>query len=130
MKREFLQQMRAKGKLPRIVSEASERCDAAYGPKTRERIFPGPGGLDTVLTNMISTSEQRIDQAQERPAPVGSTYIPPEFKVSDPAIARAHHQAIKAQMVAMGQAVHEERQARIQAQDLLLRATADAGRVA
>ena len=49
--------------------------DEAYH-ETCPRIFPGPGGMDTVLNTMLTKSEQRINAAQ-RPG-------------NDPATAAAH----------------------------------------
>eukprot|EP00195_Chlamydomonas_chlamydogama_P008952 CAMPEP_0202902784 /NCGR_PEP_ID=MMETSP1392-20130828/17048_1 /ASSEMBLY_ACC=CAM_ASM_000868 /TAXON_ID=225041 /ORGANISM="Chlamydomonas chlamydogama, Strain SAG 11-48b" /LENGTH=157 /DNA_ID=CAMNT_0049589591 /DNA_START=112 /DNA_END=585 /DNA_ORIENTATION=- len=61
-KGEFIRSMQAKGKLPRMVTEASERHDSAYN-ETVDRIFPGPGGIDTVMKCMIKESTKRIDKA-------------------------------------------------------------------
>ncbi|GAX79227.1 hypothetical protein CEUSTIGMA_g6667.t1 [Chlamydomonas eustigma] len=63
-KKEFIIEMQAKGKIPRVVTEASERHDHAYH-LTNERIFPGPGGMETVLTNMLKETTKRIENAQK-----------------------------------------------------------------
>jgi hypothetical protein len=38
--------------------------DAVSGQGTTRRIFPGPGGMDTVLETMLSETTKRIEQAQ------------------------------------------------------------------
>eukprot|EP00798_Chlamydomonas_sp_ICE-L_P031031 gene31031-7123_t len=61
-KKEFIQSMQAKGKLPKFPTEASDRHDEVYH-ETRERIFPAVGGKQGALNEMIAASEKRIESA-------------------------------------------------------------------
>ena len=47
------------------VCNPTHAQDNAYNP-TRSRVFPGKGGIDTVLENMLSDSMARIEQVTQR----------------------------------------------------------------
>lgn len=64
MRKEFILEMQSKGKLPRHLTEALERREEAYYGNT-DRIFPaGPGGMDSVLANMLRDTAKRIEKVK------------------------------------------------------------------
>ncbi|KAF5826393.1 hypothetical protein DUNSADRAFT_3320 [Dunaliella salina] len=73
VKKEFLQEMHRKGKLPDSgITEARDLYTKSYH-QTGPRLFPGPGGIDTTLTTMLRDSERHIEAAQLPPKPSSSS---------------------------------------------------------
>lgn len=66
---------------------------------TRPRIFPGPGGIQTVMENMLRDSEKRIDSAAKpgsgRPAAVGGPPLPSSSPSDNTQKHKAVHRELK-----------------------------------
>lgn len=118
--------MQAKGKLPRTVTEASERHDEVYH-ETEDRIFPGPAGKMGVLDNMIKDSTRRIDAATAGGRGGNASDIPANAeRAHDVAMMGAakeykkqQRQELKNKLRDMENQINEERIARLQLQHKL-----------
>ena len=85
IRKEFILEMQAKGKLPRIHTEALERRDEAYF-NNADRIFPaGPGGMDSVIADMIRQTEKRMNDTSRR-IPEGQLSSPSDQRAREPTI--------------------------------------------
>lgn len=62
-RREFIIEMQAKGKLPKVATEATDRRDKGTS-NTGSRVFPRAWGTEAVLEKLITQSTERIDAVQ------------------------------------------------------------------